>query len=126
MKKYLFGLFAAAIAVTSFAFTTLESKRALVWYSFIGNPDVESSILNPANYTSVGSTAPTCPAAADLCAIRVDDGTEVYTSGANIGKPRVDVAGQLQIDVLDATDFDGSSTGQNPVVKPNRVILKAE
>lgn len=125
MRQFIPGFLAAAIAVGCFSFTVASPKRALVWYVFIGNPDLESSILDPTWYVAAPS-APSCPAAEDLCAIRVNDGAEVHLSGPYTGKPRVNVAGQLQTDILNATDFDGSSTGQNPAPIVNRVTLKAE
>ena len=117
MKKNALGLFAVVLAI---AFSSFSTRAITDWFRFDGDPDVESSVLTPANYVAIGTTAPSSPGAnADMQAIKVDPATELNASS----KPKVDVVGsQLYLDVRNATGFDG--TAVNEIA--NRILLKPE
>lgn len=73
MKKYLFGLFAIALAVSFTAFTTAKSaKRANVTLVYVGASFTQANVQNPANWQEI--TVPTCgTAGAKACTLIIDD-----------------------------------------------------
>lgn len=118
MKKNFLAAFAVIVAIAFSAFTAPDAANE--WFVFQGDPDVESSVLTPDNYVSIGATAPSSPGAnADMQAIKVDNATELHSTG----KPIVDVTtSQLYADVRNACGFDGSAVNEIA----NRVLLKPE
>lgn len=126
IAKFAFAaIIVAGSIVGSFAFTTPAEKVIVpdTWYNFVGNPLNVNDVKNPAKYVLIGATDPGSVTPDNkLQAIKVEAATEVYPAGHTFaGLPKVDIAtAQLQIDILDATGFDGSA--KNEIA--DRVYLK--
>lgn len=124
MKSVKFAFAALVLAggiVAAFAFTAPKKKAIDTWYLYNGSLTNLSSVTNPSNYSFFGEEAPEDQNPnVNLHAIKVDAGTEVYTTGTYINKPIVDVAGALRTAILDATGLDLSPKNEIP----DRVVLK--
>lgn len=73
MKKYLFGLFAVALAIGSFAFTMPKSVKAQVVVAFVGDLDDQASVQDESLWEKV-SVAPSCDGTNDkACMIQIDE-----------------------------------------------------
>ena len=107
------GFFTAASTYSDSAKKTYNK-----WFEFTGTA-VRTDYENPSRYVLISSEPPTTPGKNKLHAIHVDNATEVYTSGALAGQPKVNT-GALNADILDAT---GISDGV-PNEIPDRVLLK--
>lgn len=121
MKIAKFAFAAVVVAggiVAAFAFTTPSKKVLDKWYGFTGTA-VRADFENPAKYVLLSEEPVNEPGTATIQAIHVDNSTEVYTTGVNAGKPKVDV-GSLNADILNAT---GISDGTKNEIT-NRVFLK--
>jgi hypothetical protein len=73
MKKYLLGAFAVVLAVGFSAFTSVEAPKAekkQVTINIVYNSGTQNLI---GSYSQSTGSAPTCPGAVRLCAIRVVD-----------------------------------------------------
>jgi hypothetical protein len=89
----------ALAVVTAFAFKPIENKKFLdincTWFEYTGDPAPPNGTqpFDPANYatTSLTETQIHALCAVDeiLCYICVP-ASEIYTSGDNVGKPKVD------------------------------------
>ena len=110
MKRYIFGLFAAAIAICSAAFTTAPKSRhfATKFFDYSGPNYTQSNVANPANWTYVGnSPSGSCNGTnTKACEIEVNtmlvnpDNTlqstvNIPTSASSTNVYRVDAGGDL-------------------------------
>lgn len=114
MKSVKFAFAALVLAggiVAAFAFAVPAKKTVPnKWFEFTGDPTDVNAVKLPANYSPLQSAPSDVDPDQVLYAIQVDQATEIYTSGSNIGLPKVDVAlSSLQLAILDATGFDGSA-----------------
>ncbi|NML23468.1 hypothetical protein HHL16_21490 [Pseudoflavitalea sp. G-6-1-2] len=124
MKIAKFAFAAVVVAggiVAAFAFKTPAPKFAAGWYTYkLSATGAVADVTDPKNYQYFGTTEPTQQTPdINLHAINVV-ASEVYTSGSNIGLPKVDIAGSLKNDILNATGLDGSNVAE----LPGRVDLK--
>lgn len=81
MKKYL-GIFAIMLAITASAFTVKHKDAKLAGssytYNLYGQPgqNNSSNLINPANYTFVGTSSLSCSGTINRCGVEdaTDDG----------------------------------------------------
>lgn len=103
MKKSFLGIAALFLAVTLvFAFKPIAKKDVTTFYLQIGE-----NKFDPSKYTTSPAS---CEGSGNVCSVIVDN-SEIYSSGANAGKPQVDLtATQAHQDVDQLT---GAVTQRN-------------
>lgn len=74
MKRYILGLLAVVIAVSSVAFKAPAKKTATKLFAYSGANYQEANVENPANWTYIGSANPNCSVSnIKACEIEVND-----------------------------------------------------
>jgi hypothetical protein len=80
MKKYLFGLFAVALAIGFSAFSSAkQSKFVERWFSYNLDPtsgNFETEKMEPENYTLVPGVSAPCSSTGDFCGIKAELASE--------------------------------------------------
>jgi hypothetical protein len=118
MKKHIFSLAALVLAIAASSFTVKTTIDT--WFTLPSGANPH----DPSQYTNVGSTDPGFSTGVEVAAIKVDSGTEIYTSG-QVGQPKVDLptgAGTIH-DAIDLA-LDVANGGANPAPISNRVELQ--
>lgn len=73
MKKYMFGLFALALAVSFAAFTTAPVKFAPFDLKFQGTPTIQTSVELQTNWTDQAAPVNCTDLTNKACILRIDD-----------------------------------------------------
>lgn len=112
MKKFLkLGLATLILAtgiVAAFAFKPVSATKALPRYFRLNSAVAitANNLKNPANWTEVmSSQADHTTTFVHEIKILQNESTYIYASGTNVNRPKVDVAGQFQDDILLAGGF---------------------